>query len=96
MELVVLEQRGSYGMPRTRMQSIIELLVYVSSTYRYMNPYFKSLHLKLGIWMIYRDEEGWRLRGEELKMAEVEGKWEGIEEADKTILGMVVPRLKLD
>ena len=34
------------------------------------------------------------MRQEKLKMAEVEGKWEGIEEADKPILVMGVPCLK--
>ena len=61
-----------------------------------MNPYLKGVHLTLKSWRQYRDEDLWRLRGEELNMAEVEGKWEGIEEADKPILVMGVPQLKLD
>ena len=47
-------------------------------TYRNMNPYLKGVCLTIENWRPYRDDEGWRLRGEELKMSEVEGKWEGI------------------
>ena len=65
-------------MSRARMESIRGFLVYVSSTYRNMTPYLKGFHLTLYSLRPYRDEEGWRLRGEALKMAEVEGKWERI------------------
>ena len=73
-ELVVMEKEGRYGMPRARMESVIGFLVYVSSTYRYMSPYLKGVPLTLDSWRPYTDEEGWRLRGEALNMAEVEGK----------------------
>ena len=51
-------------------------VVYVFSTYRDMNPYFKGVHLTLDIWRPYGDEEGWMLRGEEFKWLrwEVSGK----------------------
>ena len=61
-------------MPRARVESIRGFLVYVSRTYKYMTPYLKGVCLNLDIWIPYRDEEGWRLRGEALNMAEVEGK----------------------
>ena len=57
------------------MDSIIGLLLYVSTTYRDMNPYLKELHLTLDSWRPYSDEEGWRLQGKELKMAKLDGKW---------------------
>ena len=62
-------------MPRVRMESIIGFLVYLSSTYRYMNSYLKEVRMTLDSWGPYRDEEGWRLQVESLKMAEVEGEW---------------------
>ena len=45
-------------------------------------------------WIPYRDEEGWRLIVEEFIMAEVGGKWEGIDEAEKLILLLGVLQLK--
>ena len=57
------------------MESIRGLLVYVARTYRDMNPYLKRMHLTLDSWRPYRDKDGWRLRGEELNMAELDGKW---------------------
>ena len=65
-------------------------MVYVSKTYGDMKPYLKGVHLILESWRPYRDEYGWRLRGEELNMDEVEGTWEGIEEAEKHKLVMKV------
>ena len=53
-------------------------LVYVSITYRGINPYLKGVHLTLDSWRQYRDDEEWILRGEEFKIDDVEGKWEGI------------------
>ena len=78
-------------MPRVRMESIIGFLVYLSRTYRYMNSYLKEVRMTLGSWGPYRDEEVWRLRGEELRMAEVEVKCKGLEEVYKPILVMAVP-----
>ena len=40
-----------------------------------MNPYLKRIDLILDSWILYRDEEEWRIIREEIKMAEVEGKW---------------------
>ena len=49
--------------------------MYVARTYRDMNPYLKRMNLTLDSWRPYRDKDGWRLRGEELNMAELDGKW---------------------
>ena len=95
-ELVGMERGGRYEMYRDRMESIIGFLVYVSRTYIDMTPYLKGVNLTLDIWIPYRDEEVWILQGETLKMAEVEGKWERIEEAEKPTLVMGFPHLKCD
>ena len=95
-EMVGMEREGRDGMARARMDSIRRFLVYVSRTYMDTNHYLKGVHLTLEIWKPYRDEEGWRLQGEVLKIAEVEGKWENIEEVDKPTLVMRFPRLKCD
>ena len=62
-------------MSRARMDSIRGFLVYVYRTYMDMIPYLKGVHLSLDIWRLYRDEKGCMMRGEALKMVEVEGKW---------------------
>ena len=73
--MVGMEKEGRDGMPRARMESIRGFLVYVYRTYSYMTPYLKGVHLNLYIWRPYMYEDGWRLRGESLNMAEVEGWW---------------------
>ena len=95
-ELMTMEREGRYGMSRERMDSIRGFLVYVSSTYKYMTPYLKGVNLTLDSWIPFRDKDRWRLRGEALNMAEVEGKWERIEYGDKNTLVMGVLRLKCD
>ena len=95
-ELVGMEREVRYGMSRASMDSIRGFLVYVSRTYRDMNQYLKGVNLTLDSWRPYRYEDIWRLRGEGLNMAEVEGKWEGIEELYKPIPVMGVTRLKFD
>ena len=52
--------------------------------YRDMNPYLKEPHLTLDIWIPYREKYGWQLRGEELNMARLDGKWELMEEVNET------------
>ena len=47
-ELVGMEQEEREGMPRDIKESITGLLVYISSTYRYINPYLKGVHLTQG------------------------------------------------
>ena len=51
-----------------------------------MNPYLKVLNFTLGSLRPYRYEEGWWLWEEELNMAKIDEKWEGIEEVNKTKL----------
>ena len=80
-----MEQGGSEGMQQTSTVSI---------KYRYMKPHFKGLTLTLENWRPYIDEKGWILWGEELKTSELEGGWEGIQEADKPNLIMGVTQLK--
>ena len=79
-----------------RMEFIRGFLVYVYRTYRSMTPYLKGVHLNMDSWRPYGDEEGWRTRGQELKIPEVEGNCEEIEEADKIILVMGVLHLNFD
>ena len=83
-------------MTKARMESIRGFLVYFSRKYKDRNLYLKGVHLTLDSLIPYRDEEGWRLRREELKIAKVEGNWEGIEEVEKLILVIRVTQLKLD
>ena len=56
-----------------------------------MNPFLKELHLTMDICRPCEDEEGWRLREEELKIDKLGETWEGMEEVNKTFLVMVVP-----
>ena len=55
-EPVGVEREGLYEILRARIECISGFLVYVFSTYRDMNPYFKGVHLTLDIWRPYRDE----------------------------------------
>ena len=73
-----MELEDSEGMHWARMESIIWFLIYVSMKYRGKNTYLKGIHLTLDSWILYRDKEGWKLQGEELKMAKLYGKWEGV------------------
>ena len=68
--------------------------MYVARNNRDMNPYLKGLNLMLNIWRPYRDKEEWILWGEELNMAELDGKWEGMEEVNKLNLVIGVTRLR--
>ena len=54
-------------MSRAKMESTRVFLVYVSRIYRDMISYLEGFHLTKDSWIPYRDEGGWRLRGEELK-----------------------------
>ena len=74
-ELVGMERGGMYGMSRVRIESIIGFMIYVSRTYRYITPYPKVVHLTLYSWRLYMDDDRCCLRGEVLKMAEMEGPW---------------------
>ena len=56
-------QKCGDGMNRVRLESIRGLLVYVSRTYQYMNPYLKGLHLTLDRCRPHRAGDGCKLRG---------------------------------
>ena len=58
-----------------------------------MNTYLKGVNLRLDICILYRYKEGYQLQGEELKMAKLYGKWEGMKEVNKHNLVIVVPSL---
>ena len=51
------------------MELIRGFLVYVARMYQDINPYIKGLHLTLYIWRPFRDNEGWKTQGEQLKLA---------------------------
>ena len=93
-ELSRMDMEDSEGMHWDRMESIIGLLKYIARKYRDMNTYLKGLHLTLDIWIPYRDKYGWQLQGEELNMAKIYGKWEGIEEVNKPNIVIGVPCLR--
>ena len=80
-------------MDQTRLKSIGGFLVYGSITYRDINPYLKGLHLTLDTWIPHRDEEGRKIQGELLKIAEMERKWDSVKEVNKLILLERVPRM---
>ena len=83
-----MELEDNEGMNWSRMKSIRGFLVYVARTQRGVNPYFKGTNLTLDIWRPYRDEEGWRLLGKELNMAEHDGKWDEMNKVNKPKLVM--------
>ena len=89
-----MELEYSEGIHWASMESIIGFLIYVARKYRDMNNDLKWIHLKLGIWIPYRDKEGWQLQGEELKMAKLDVKWEGTEEVNKLNMVIGVPHLR--
>ena len=66
-------------MERAGLDSIRGFLVYVSKTYRDMNPYLKGTNMALESLRPHRDGEGWRFRGEALMIVDLEGKWYGVE-----------------
>ena len=79
-----------------RMESTRGFLVYVSRMYKYINPYLKGLNPTLDGWRTYRDEEGWQIWGEELKIAKLNEKWEGMKEVNKNKLMTGAPFLRGD
>ena len=91
-----MELEDSEGVHLTRMESIKGFLMYVTSTYRDTTPYFKGLHLILDSGIPYIDKEGWILRVGEFNMSELYGKWEGVEELNKSKLVIGVPRLEVE
>ena len=74
-----MEENGKDGMYRARMKLILGFLVQVRIKYRYMKPYINRLNLTLDSWRNLRDKEGWRMRGEQLKISELDVKREQVE-----------------
>ena len=58
----------------SRSDSISEFLMYVTSVYRYINPYLKYLYLTLNGCSACSDEKGWRMRGEQMGLVELDVK----------------------
>ena len=93
-ELTHMDLEDSEGMHWDSMESIIGFLIYVAKKYREMNPYFKGIYLTLDSWIPYIHKEGWKLRGGDLNIATLDGKWGGAEEVNKPNLVIGVPRLR--
>ena len=77
---VDIEDKEKWGLERANMESIRGFLVYMSRTYWDMNPYLEGLHLNLDSRRPFRDNEGWKIQGEKPKLAEIDGKWDNVEE----------------
>ena len=58
-----------------------------------MNPHPKGINTTLDSCRSHRDRNGWKLREEELKIVEMEGKWYGVEESDNPKLIKRLPLL---
>ena len=74
LELVETEAMGKEGMNRANMGSIKGFIVYTTRMYQVMNPHLKSLHLGLDIWIHLRHSEVGHMQGENIKLAEMDGK----------------------
>ena len=72
--LVDMEDKEEAGLDRDKMESTGLFLVYVDRKYRDMNPYLKGLHLTVDIWKPFRDNEGYKIQGKQLKLAEMDEK----------------------
>ena len=71
-----IEDREEGGLDRDKMELIRGFLVYMARTYQDMNPYLKGLHLTLDSWRQFRENGGWIIHRDQLKLEEMEGKWE--------------------
>ena len=52
--LVDMEDKEKGGLYISNMESIKGFLVYVNTTYKYINPYIKGLHLIIDSWRPFR------------------------------------------
>ena len=77
--LVDTEDKEEGGLEKAKMVSIRELLVYVARTYRDMNPYLKGFYLTIYSWRPFRENKGWIMQGEKLKLLEMDRIWEMVE-----------------
>ena len=89
-----MELEDSEGIHLYSLESIIGLLIYVTMKYRDINPYFKVIDLTLDSWIPYIHKEGWELRGEELNISNLDGKWDWMDKVNKTNLVIGVPPLR--
>ena len=93
LELVDMEAIEEEVLDRSKMESMRGLLLYTVRTYQYMNPYLKGLHLTLNSWRSFIEREGWRVQVEKINLAEMDGKWENVEEGEKPLRVKCVMRL---
>ena len=90
-----MEYNEEGGLYRSNMELIRGFLVYVARTYRDINPYLKGLYWNLDRWRPFRDNEGGRMQGDQLKLEDMVGKWEKAEEEYKPLLVRSVHCLKI-
>ena len=76
------------------MESIRGFLVYMSRKYSDMHTYLKGLYLTIYSWKPFQYKQGWKMREYKIKLADLGGKWERVEEEYKPILLEKVPILK--
>ena len=62
-----------------KMKYIRGFIVYVARTYQDMNPYLKGLHFNLDSKSPFRDKEGWQMQVYQLKIEDMDVKWEKLE-----------------
>jgi hypothetical protein len=56
-------------LPLHRLLQIRGFLIYVVRTYKWLNPYIKGLHLTIDSWRPGRADNGFKLKGRDLKQA---------------------------
>ena len=72
-------------LPLHRLLQIWGFLIYVVRTYKWLNPYIKGLHLTIDSWRPGRADNGFKLKGRELKQAM--DCWESNKEFDFGLCG---------
>jgi hypothetical protein len=87
------------------LESYRGFLIYVTRTFPAMVPYLKGIHATLNMWRGGRDDDGWKLKAEDLsdwledfdaeKMGMVGQEWEHMEKSPPKEVH-AVPRLKTD
>ena len=74
---------GLVGEPPLPLHCLLQIrgfLIYVVRTYKWLNPYIKGLHLTIDSWRPGRADNGFKLKGRELKQAMA--CWESNKELD--------------
>jgi hypothetical protein len=72
-------------LPLHRLLQIRGFLIYVVRTYKWLNPYIKGLHLTIDSWRPGRADNGFKLKGRELKQAMAS--WKSNKELDFGLCG---------